>query len=544
MRQVSIAKRRLVVQRLLDVLPWCLFVALAVVMVVLAVPTFRPIHFDHQSWTMVWLGVGIAAGLIAAVIRVWTSRICFLDAAVEIDRRFGLKERVSSTLSLTNAELETPAGQALALDTVGRVEGLEISTQFGLKFGWSHFFPMITLALVLTIANVMPSATGNTSSAAHAAAVTQNKPVRKIGENLKKRFAKYGQEANQVDWQDAKQLFAELARTAEKMALRQDADRKQGLVELHNMASELKRRREEIGSRAALRSQLEQLKDVSHGPADRLAEALVKRNFSQAKSELGKLQGQLGNADLNDEQRNNLQQQLDQLTELLEAIVQRQSETAQCRQDEIDQLVKRGDLGKAGQLQQQLNRLKLGGQLEQLSRLAQKLGDCSRCLREGDNVKAGEAWDGLMSQLDALDTETAEMEMLAGALDVIAAAKDSLNCKSCQGAGCSKCQKQGYGDGETPGLGMGGGRGVSDRPETETDTDFHESDVRGQPGFGKAVVVGMVSGPNQSGDAWEEIHSAIESSKSDTADPLTGQRLPRAHRESVRQYFDAFRQTE
>ena len=43
-------------------------------------------------------------------------------SAIELDRRFGLKERVSSVLSLQSDELETEAGQALLTDAVRRVE--------------------------------------------------------------------------------------------------------------------------------------------------------------------------------------------------------------------------------------------------------------------------------------------------------------------------------------------------------------------------------------------------------------------------------------
>jgi len=545
LQQVGIASRRLAMQRFLRVLPWCLCAALAVATIALAVPKFRPIQFDNQSWTMGWLVAAAVAGLIAAMIWVWVSRVRSLDAAVEIDRRFGLKERVSSTLALNDVDVATPAGQALVHDALNRVEGLDVGAKFGLKFGWPHLLPVATLALALVIAYVVPSATGDPASKAQAAAVTQNKPVRKTGEGLKKRFAKRTQEADKADLEEAKQLFSELERSAEKMASRKDSDRKKGLVELNNMASELKRRREEIGGREALRAKLKQLKDISRGPADRMADAIKKGDFGVAKSELQKLRDKIAKAGLDDQQQKELQKQLDQLADRMQKMAKQQAETAQRMQDEIDQLAKSGELAKAGQLQKQLDRLKSGDQqLERMAKLAQEMGECSKCLREGDSLKAAEALDGLMAQLDALDTEMSEMEMLEEALDSIADAKDSLNCKSCQGAGCAQCQGQGFGEGEISGLGLGEGQGVGDRPEEQTDTDFYESQVRGKPGRGKAVVVGTVGGPNQSGDALQEIRSAIESSKSDTADPLTGQRLPRAHRESVQQYFDAFRQGE
>ena len=129
--------------------------------------------------------------------------------------------------------------------------------------------------------------------------------------------------------------------------------------------------------------------------------------------------------------------------------------------------------------------------------------------------------------------------MLDQALDAIADAKSGMNCQSCQGAGCSQCQ--GLGMGQKPGQGLGRGQGVGQRPEDAGDTESYDSLVRGEPGPGKAVVVGTMGGPNLAGNAREQIRAAVESAHSDSADPLTGQRLPRAHREAVQQYFDAVR---
>jgi hypothetical protein len=102
---------------------------------------------------------------------------------------------------------------------------------------------------------------------------------------------------------------------------------------------------------------------------------------------------------------------------------------------------------------------------------------------------------------------------------------------------------QGFGD-QLGGLGLGEGRGRGDRPERETDKNFYDSQVRAQPGRGKAVVVDSVPGTNVAGDAQEDVKEAIESAKRASDDPLVGQRIPRQHRDQVEQYFDAFRQGE
>ncbi len=101
----------------------------------------------------------------------------------------------------------------------------------------------------------------------------------------------------------------------------------------------------------------------------------------------------------------------------------------------------------------------------------------------------------------------------------------------------------GYGFREgTPGMGLGEGQGFGDRPEAETDSNFYNSRVRGEVRRGKAVVVGTAGGRNVAGQSQEEIKDFLQQASLDDADPLTGQRLPKAQRNHARQYFDSVRE--
>jgi hypothetical protein len=135
--------------------------------------------------------------------------------------------------------------------------------------------------------------------------------------------------------------------------------------------------------------------------------------------------------------------------------------------------------------------------------------------------------------------------MLDQALDELAEAKNSMDCKNCNGQGCEKCQGHGQGQAKKqgkPGNGLGKGRGQGDRPEHENQTSFYDSNVRQNVGKGRAVVTDKVDGPNRKGEVREEIKSSFETSKHEAADPLTGQRLPREYREHAKTYFDAIRE--
>lgn len=94
------------------------------------------------------------------------------------------------------------------------------------------------------------------------------------------------------------------------------------------------------------------------------------------------------------------------------------------------------------------------------------------------------------------------------------------------------------------GQGMGSGQGQWPRPENESDSNFFESQVRGKVGRGKSVIKGTAEGPNQSGDVLADIQQSIQTGEFEVTDPVQESRIPRAHRDHARQYFDALREGE
>src|SRR5262245_9249946 len=102
-RQVSRARRQLTLQQFAQIAPQCLFVTLLVALIGVAIPKFWALEVTSTpegwtAWWYSWAGGGIGLGLLAAIVATWWVRRGSLEAAMEIDRRYGLKERVSSTL--------------------------------------------------------------------------------------------------------------------------------------------------------------------------------------------------------------------------------------------------------------------------------------------------------------------------------------------------------------------------------------------------------------------------------------------------------------
>lgn len=524
-------------QQFLSIAVWTLLVSLLVALAGVAVPKVWALGVDRAVWVSGWLAGSMTAGLLFAA--AWTAlvRRGMLDAALELDRRFGLKERVSSSLALRPDEADTEAGRALVEDARRRVRDLDVGERFPVVLGRRAWLPLVPAAAVFLVAQLVPDAVPPEARTVDAATVAVKKQVQTSAEQLKRRLAERRAAAEQEGLEEAARLLKDLEQGLDGLAKRGDDDRKQALVKLNDLSQDLKQRRAELGGRDEIRKQLKNLVELQRGPADRLAEAMKAGDFPAALEEVRQLQQQLRDGKLDAQQQQQLAEQLKQMEDQLRQLAEAHEQAREELQRQIQQKLDAGDLAGAGKLQQQLDRLDAQNeQMQGLQNLANQLGQAAQQLQAGDGRKAADQLDQIVTDLEQLEQELAELEMLDGAIDRIAQAKDAMNCGQCQGAGCGACE------GDQPGAGLGRGRGMGARPEAETDSRFYESRVRTRPGAGRAVIVGSVRGPNVAGEAREEIKSAIERSAREEADPLVGQRLPRAEREQAKQYFDAFRE--
>jgi len=129
-KQVSRARQRLTLQRFKSCLIWSWFACLTIATMACLIPKIWPLELDRTMWMWSWMVGAASVGLVVATVWTLLTRDSQLEVAIELDRRFALKERVSSTLSLSDEELSTEAGQALLDDATRRVAQVEIAQQF------------------------------------------------------------------------------------------------------------------------------------------------------------------------------------------------------------------------------------------------------------------------------------------------------------------------------------------------------------------------------------------------------------------------------
>ncbi|MCA9211579.1 MAG: hypothetical protein KDB27_00815 [Planctomycetales bacterium] len=547
-KQVHQARRRLNFQRFLSVVFWSLSGALLVAAIGLAIPKIWALSIDPQIWQGAWLGGALVVGLAVAFVWSYLRRQSDLDAAIEIDRRYGLKERVSSCLSLTEQESETQAGQALINDAARRVANVDVKERFQVAPNRWAFLPVVLAGIVFAI-TFIADAELNESKEANAATVQSTKRVKKSTAGLKKKLNDQQKKALEKRLDEAKDIFKKIEAGVDRLQSRNKIDKKDALVKLNDFSEELKQRAKQLGDPSKLKQQLSQLRDLKEGPAEKIARSMKNGDFKNAIEAVRDLQQQLQSGKLSEEQQKQLAEQLQQMQQKLQQMADAQEALKQDLQKQIEQKLASGDRKGAADLQKKLDNMNSqNSQMNSLRQMAQKMGQMQKSLQEGNPQDAANQLSQLAEDLEGMQQELDELEMLEGALDQIADAKNSMNCEGCNGEGCSMCQGNMLGDGglggmsEMPGNGMGEGQGQGDRPESETNTGFYDSQVAAKPGKGKAVIIGSAGGPNKPGQAFEEIRQQFEAAKTADDDPLTGSRLPKAQRELTKQYFNQFRE--
>lgn len=547
LQQVRRARRRLWFELLLRRLLRCWFATLIVAAVAVALPRLAPMENLPPGWTAWWLGGAMAAGLLAALVWTWLRGRSALEAAMEIDRRFELKERIASSLSLTPEAADTPAGRALLNDASRAIGRLEISERFRIRIGRAAWLPLAPAALAAAIVLLLDpkqaqSSTEPTAKVSKQTVQTAAKSLRKKLEDPKKLAQKQG-------LKEAEALLTKLEKSLEQLAAKKDLDKKQTLVKLNDLAKQLQERRDKLGGDNELKKQLAGMKDFSRGPADKLMDALKQGDWEKAKQELAKLQKELNQGKLDDAAKKEMANQLDQLKQKLQQAAAERKQAIDGLKKQIEDQKKKGNLAEAGQLQQKLDELqKQQRQNQKLDQLAQQLAQAQQALQQGDKAAASQAMQQLVEQLEQMQKEGREGEMLQAAMDQLEMAKSAMDCAACQGEGCEKCQGAGNTMSnrfsEKFGNGMGAGRGVGPRPDEKNDVAFRDSQVKQKPSRGAMVVTGEADGPNIRGNVRQSIQEEMAAEASQPADPLVIEQLPKAQREHAEDYFNRLRDGE
>ena len=272
---------------------------------------------DGWRWAAAWLGGGIALGLMAAMIGTWNSRRGELDAALEIDRRFGLKERLSSSLALTREELHSPCGQALVDDAALRISRLDVAQRFPVTLSRRLLLPIVPAAIAIVLYWVAaPAGFIQASSDTDRAAAA--KQIQEAIKPLEKQVQRRAEQAKENGLIPVAELLQKIAEKIQNLVNKDKADRHEALAELHDLTQELAHHQEQLAEQTKIKQYLAAMKNIPSGPAEKLAQELKNGNFENALAELKKLQEQLSHGQLDSQRQLELAQQMAAMSKSLQ----------------------------------------------------------------------------------------------------------------------------------------------------------------------------------------------------------------------------------
>lgn len=561
LKKVRQARRRIAIGYFFNVLSWSVFSCLLLAVIGLAVPKIWYLSFlqsesDYQNWVYSWIAGGALLGVLIPLIVTWRKTASQLSAAIEVDRRFGLKERLSSALTLEDEIAKTSVGKALLNDAASQADIIDVRDEFRFQPTARAFLPIIP---VLLLVGIMMIPNAEKKAGASEPERTDAKKVEIAIKELKKQIEQKRKERIAKGLKDADGKVAALEKKFDKLIDEKETGKKDALIKLNDIKKQIAERQRELGSSKELKESLNKLKDTGEGPAKELADAMSKGDMADAKKAVKDLVKKLKAGEFSEIEKKKLAKDLKKMAEELKKAAEQHEAEKKKLEEQIEKAVKEGDLDKAAQLQQKLDQKKaMDQQQEKLKQMAEKLADCADCMKPSDKPggqkpgqkgqqgdpqqqqqamkQAGEALDDLAKQLEQMQQEMGEMEALE---DLEEMAND---CKDGFAEGKGKGQGKKDGPPKWQDWAQGNGRGAGQRDLDKGDTGTFKSKVKGKLQQGQTVVTGTADGKNLVGRSVSETRDLIEASISKESDPLENQKMSRIQREHAQQYFKSLRE--
>jgi hypothetical protein len=527
--------RRLRTQRFLAAFVWALAGWLAAATIVLAVDKlYQPLPGPD------WLPFAIAGGaafLIALGVAIWSgpSRV---DAAVAIDRAFGLNERLSTTLTLPEDMKATPAGRALVSDTVKHVADLDVADRFGLKLPRRAWVPLIP-ALIACLFIFAPEWTQKIVKAR--TSTTETKVDREILSKksgaFEQRIAAMRKDMDKEKFAEADKLLAEVQRVAGDMAKAPPAEKDKALIAFNKMTDAVKDRQRALGSPEQQNRQLQQLKEApgSDGPASEFMKDLAKGDFEKAAKDMKSLQEKLAAGKMNEAEKQQLKKQLESMSKQLKQLANLDE-----RKKQLDKAKASGGLSQQ-QYDKEMQKLDQQKQnLQNLQKLADQLQKAGEQMNKNDLKKAAEQLGMSQKQMEEMAQQMQELQSLDSALAELQDAKDGMAGDKLNQLG-EGMDQFGMGKNKNQMSGKGGrGRGQGARAEAEDDVAMYSTKAKGQVSKGKAVLEGFAPPSKQvKGQSIIPMQGEAETTSGAASDALSGQKVPKSVEKHVRAYIDS-----
>jgi hypothetical protein len=435
-RQVSRAGRRLFVQTLLNHLVWAWSIALGI----------SALWFVAQPWllsadTEGWVRWAIAGGVFTAASgvglwRAWLTAPTRVTAALELDQRFKLKERVTSSLTLAPELLTTPAGQALAADADAHAAQVDVRKGFPVRLAWTAVLVPVA-AVLLALVTIFYSPVFNTPETVQARSkdeikVTAAKLIEEKFNNLKK--------PTTFQWpadQPKDEKLEEIAKLREELFKEPfDPNNKdkvrERLQQLLPLEDKIKDRMDELKAQQERNKAMQQkLKDMGKdpnqqlgqdGPAQGLEDALNKGDLDKAQREMKAIADKLKDGKLDEKEREQLQNQLAEMKEKLDNVADQKE-----LKEKLENELKNGKIDKQEFDKKMAQAKEQAEKMKDLKELGDKVGECKECLGNGDPKGAAEKLGQAADKMKKMDPNNQELQQLQQEQQRLQELRDAMN---------------------------------------------------------------------------------------------------------------------
>ncbi len=451
--------------------------------------------------TLAWI-VGAGALVCVAVVVVRSQKLwpSFQEAAIEVDERLRLSERISSALAV--AHMNEPMAQAVVADARSYARSIPVAETFPLTFPREFYGALLLAAVSLALLAWMPQFDLLSRRLKLRLAQEEAAEVREVAQQMRTELSRRRERLQRLGLEEPgeiEQMEVVIGEIEEGRLDRADA-----MATLNELAEQLRDAQREAAARnpvteaMARRTGLDRTED--------LAASLERREFEEAAQEIERLAEEAASGGLSEEQMAELASELNRLAEAL------------------------SDTGGT-----------MSGDTEALS---EALAQLAAALQEGDADATSEALAQAQDALIDMDTLQDEIEMLAEYASL---------CESggrCLGRGESLATSDmtgvfSEGDSRRRGPGMGGpgiGRGGI-APDEEEDVQFEPDRIAGRIRPGRVMGSFFVDGTQVRGEARVEFVETVESAQMEAQDAINRGRIPRAYVDLVHDYFESM-QTE
>jgi hypothetical protein len=476
-----------------------------------------------------WLRWAVAAGLVGAgtVLGVVLGLVrgpSRLLAALSLDSAFGLKERVTTSLTLGPEQAGSPAAQALLADVTQRLNDLDVGSRFPVRFTWTAaLVPACAglLALVAVFYQPIKGQARTTPRNDRSEPVVNAADIDRKMQQLKKTIAEK-KPTDQPKSEELERLLAELDKMASKPRHTKEEIRER-VKEMTALEEQMKAREKEMAEKArSLKEQLRRL-DVSSqkdgdGPAKELQNALAKGDLNKAKDEIERLKEKLQKQQLTEKEKEQLRRQLQDMKEKLQRMAEAKDKEKELKAANLDPKTLQKELQKEKQ------------RLGDLNKLAEQMGKCEKCIKEGDLESASQSLSEMAKKLDGMDLENQELKDLRQSLSRLEDAKD---------AGLDAIQEGEPMDSDLDQDTENGGPGAGRRPLGKQ-KPFRSFEAKAKVEFdakGKKIFDGYAPGQNFKKKSEAEFFGEIKQASQEAPEAIEQQRVPKAAREMMKGYF-------